>query len=150
MRHCTHCRLNVYNLSGMTGDEAERLVRTTEGRLCVRLYRRDDGTTITRDCPKGVRAAREKVARVFVLAASCVLSAIGCGSTAERLKADFGFSTSVSPVTAPIVMGKMAVTIPTVSTPAPTPKATVGARNPKSVAELGEVVCLPKKNGAKK
>lgn len=45
------CRLNVYNLSGMTRREATDLIQLQEGRLCVRFYRRKDGTLVTRDCP---------------------------------------------------------------------------------------------------
>ena len=53
MRHCGQCKLNVYNLSGMTRQEAEALVTYAEGRLCVRFYRRTDGTVITENCPVG-------------------------------------------------------------------------------------------------
>src|SRR6266513_439997 len=61
MRFCGQCNLNVYNLSGMTRDEAESLIARNEGRLCVRFYRRADGSIITRDCPVGLRAIRERV-----------------------------------------------------------------------------------------
>jgi hypothetical protein len=58
VRFCSHCRLNVYNLSDMPRAEAEQLVREREGRLCVRFYRRRDGTVLTDNCPVGLRAAR--------------------------------------------------------------------------------------------
>lgn len=61
-RFCRQCQLHVYNLSGMTRSEAERLIEQREGRLCVRLYRRPDGTVITRDCPVGRRTLRRQVA----------------------------------------------------------------------------------------
>jgi hypothetical protein len=61
IRFCRHCRQNVYNLSGMSRREATALVRETEGRLCVRFYRRRDGTLLTDDCPVGLRAARRWV-----------------------------------------------------------------------------------------
>ncbi|HBB97066.1 MAG TPA: hypothetical protein DC054_16950 [Blastocatellia bacterium] len=61
MRFCGQCDLNVYNLSGMTRDEAESLIARNEGRLCVRFYRRTDGSIITRDCPVGLRAIRDRV-----------------------------------------------------------------------------------------
>src|SRR5262249_55044703 len=54
-RFCTHCRQQVFNLSGMRREEAEDLVRGRWGRLCVRYYRRADGTVMTRDWPVGVR-----------------------------------------------------------------------------------------------
>jgi len=103
VRHCSQCRLNVYNLSEMNSNEAYDFIQQAEGRVCVRLYKRPDGTLITRDCPKGVRAFRRKVVRQFALASSFVLSAIGCGQVGERLKEDFGIS---SP---PIATGKMVV-----------------------------------------
>jgi hypothetical protein len=58
VRFCRQCRKNVYNLSGMSRGEAAALVREKEGRLCVRFYRRRDGTMLTDNCPVGLRAAR--------------------------------------------------------------------------------------------
>jgi len=55
-RHCATCRKHVYDLSALTAIEAAALIERTEGRLCVRLYRRRDGTVLTADCPVGARA----------------------------------------------------------------------------------------------
>lgn len=63
-RHCSDCKLNVYNLSGMTRNEAEKLLLDSEGSLCVRFYRRSDGTILTKDCPVGWRAIKRNAARV--------------------------------------------------------------------------------------
>jgi len=52
-RHCADCNKHVYNLSEMTRDEAQALLIEKEGRLCVRYYRRHDGTILTADCPVG-------------------------------------------------------------------------------------------------
>ena len=52
VRHCCDCRLNVYNIAEMSRDEAVQLIQEHEGRLCIRIYQRRDGTVITRDCPK--------------------------------------------------------------------------------------------------
>lgn len=57
IRHCTLCRLNVYNLSDMTRKEVKELFQNSDEQLCIRLYRRQDGTIITRDCPVGRRLA---------------------------------------------------------------------------------------------
>ncbi|HEX8235703.1 MAG TPA: hypothetical protein VF600_07075 [Abditibacteriaceae bacterium] len=57
-RFCATCTKNVYNLSGMSRTQAEDLVRAKEGELCVRFYRRADGTILTDDCPVGLRAVR--------------------------------------------------------------------------------------------
>ena len=52
-RYCGECKLNVFNLSGMSKTEAENLIVNAEGRLCVRFYKRSDGSVITEDCPVG-------------------------------------------------------------------------------------------------
>ena len=73
-RFCAECKLNVYNLSGMTRDEAEQLVMNSEGRLCVRFYRRKDGTILTQDCPVGWRAIKHRASRVGVAMSSAVFA----------------------------------------------------------------------------
>lgn len=80
MRFCGQCNLNVYNLSGMTRDQAESLIARNEGRLCVRFYRRSDGSIITRDCPVGLRAIRDRVSywtKAIVAAALTFLATVG-------------------------------------------------------------------------
>jgi hypothetical protein len=57
VRHCDSCSKHVYNVSDLTADEAVALIRENEGHLCVRLYRRKDGTVLTADCPVGIRSA---------------------------------------------------------------------------------------------
>lgn len=76
VRFCGQCQLNVYNLSDMTRNEAERLISESEGRLCVRYYRRADGTILTRNCPVGLRALRRRLSRVAAATATAVLSFI--------------------------------------------------------------------------
>jgi hypothetical protein len=73
VRFCGQCSLNVYNLSGMTRSDAESLIAGTEGRLCVRFYRRFDGSIITKDCPVGLRAIRRRVSYVAKAISSIVL-----------------------------------------------------------------------------
>jgi len=60
-RFCGDCQLNVYNLSGMGRKEAEDLIHNSEGRLCVRFYRRPDGSIITQDCPVGWAKIKQRV-----------------------------------------------------------------------------------------
>lgn len=50
VRHCGRCRNAVYNLSGMTRAEAIELLAGRRAPVCVRYYRRLDGTVMTRDC----------------------------------------------------------------------------------------------------
>ena len=74
VRFCGQCELNVYNLSGMTKREAEKLISQREKRLCVRFYRRADGTILTKNCPVGLRALKRRVSRIATAAASAVVS----------------------------------------------------------------------------
>jgi hypothetical protein len=74
VRHCELCNLNVYNLSGMSRKAAEAMLTNTEGKVCVRFYRRSDGTIITADCPVGLRAFRRKIARTAAACMSAVLT----------------------------------------------------------------------------
>lgn len=73
-RHCRECNLQVYNLSDMTREEAETFLAQAEGRVCVRLFRRADGTVITRDCPVGLAAVRAKFVRVSWAAVGLLLA----------------------------------------------------------------------------
>ena len=73
MRFCGQCSLNVYNLSSMTRAEAESLIARNEERLCVRFYRRRDGSIITKDCPVGLRAIRRRISYVAKAIGSMVL-----------------------------------------------------------------------------
>lgn len=63
-RYCADCKLNVYNLSDMTKDEAENFLINSESRVCVKFYRRQDGTVLINDCPVGWRAVKRKVSRL--------------------------------------------------------------------------------------
>jgi len=74
VRFCGQCSLNVYNLSGMTRPEAEHLIAQTEGRLCIRYYRRADGTILTKNCPIGLRALKRRLSRIANAFISAVLS----------------------------------------------------------------------------
>lgn len=74
VRACGACNKNVYNLSGMTREEAEALILEKEGRLCVRYYRRADGTILFGDCAVGVKRRRR---RRVVAGAAALLAATG-------------------------------------------------------------------------
>jgi len=65
-RHCQLCQLNVFNISEMTRPEAEAFLteRLPKGRVCIKLYQRQDGTIITDNCPRGLRAARDAARRL--------------------------------------------------------------------------------------
>jgi hypothetical protein len=71
VRFCDECKLNVYNISAMTRQAASELVSQREGRLCVQMYRRADGTVVTDDCGPIRKAARRSFQ--FATAASSVV-----------------------------------------------------------------------------
>jgi hypothetical protein len=73
VRRCDSCRMNIYNIAEMTRAEAENLIKKREGRLCIRLYKRADGTILTKDCPVGLRAYRKRIARLAGAALATVL-----------------------------------------------------------------------------
>lgn len=81
VRLCADCKLNVYNLSELTTDEAHQLIREKEGKLCVRFFTRADGTVLTRDCPQGVRARRVKQVAAGATAIALSLSALALSLT---------------------------------------------------------------------
>lgn len=74
VRFCDQCSMNVYNLSNMTKKDAEALILSTEGRLCVRYYHRADGSILTANCPVGLRALKRRVSGFSRAVVSSVLS----------------------------------------------------------------------------
>jgi hypothetical protein len=82
-RHCLACNKTVYDLSGLTAQQALALIREKDGELCVRLFRRADGRVLTADCPVGLRARLMRAGQRIGLAAWVLLGSIaglfGCG-----------------------------------------------------------------------
>jgi hypothetical protein len=73
-RFCGQCDQNVYNISAMSKEDAEQLIAGAEGRLCIRYYRRADGTIMTRNCPVGLRALKRRLSRIASATATAVIS----------------------------------------------------------------------------
>lgn len=57
-RFCSQCSKCVYNIAMMPALDVAKLIEETEGRVCMRLYRRRDGTVLTADCPVGAEQAK--------------------------------------------------------------------------------------------
>lgn len=142
VRYCGQCQKNVYNLSGMPRDEAEALVQGAEGRVCVRMYRRADGTVLTADCPEGVsRKRRRRLAIVAGSGAMAAASAVAYGA--------FGVTMGAPP---PITMGELVATpaAPPTSFEVPTQieaPANGGGKGPveprpHDVEEMGDVTAV--------
>jgi hypothetical protein len=132
VRFCLQCSKNVYDLSGMTREAAERLVQETEGAICVRFYRRADGTVLTADCPVGARKLRFRRA---------VIAAVGAGILA------LGAAWAVAAQPARVVTGGRRAAPPRPMTP---PPKTVRLADPAAVFPqlhkiMGGPVAMPRK-----
>lgn len=92
VRHCDKCSLNVYNLSAMTRAKAEKLIRSKEGRLCVRYYRRPDGTILTSDCSE-TRAAAIRARTAGLVALLLLVTTQWLTSCTSRSAVDEGVIT---------------------------------------------------------
>jgi hypothetical protein len=113
VRFCGQCRQNVYNIEMMGRSEARRRIAMREGRVCVRILRRPDGTVVTADCWARLRAARRRGFLPFlgmlVLVGFTELTAIGTGLA--RLRGFLGGSSPPRPrVSLPIARGLEAPT----------------------------------------
>jgi hypothetical protein len=76
-RFCGDCKLNVYNLSDMPQADAENFLLASEGRVCVRFFRRTDGTVLTQDCPVGWAKVKRKISRTATAAFSLFAGLFG-------------------------------------------------------------------------
>jgi hypothetical protein len=79
VRFCGQCEKNVYNLSSLPREEAEALLVAKEGKMCVRLYKREDGTVLTNDCPVGVKKRRRRRAALAAVGGSLMAAAAAIG-----------------------------------------------------------------------
>jgi Carboxypeptidase regulatory-like domain len=87
-RFCSACNLNVYNISEMTGAEVSALVEKTEGRICGRIFRRADGTVLTKDCPVGLRAYYKRTARFAGAALATIIGLFSINFAQDKSKKD--------------------------------------------------------------
>jgi len=75
VRHCGACDKDVFNLTHMTREDAERVIVAAQGKLCARYFRRADGTILTSNCTVGARAARRR--RLVVAGTTLMIVAAG-------------------------------------------------------------------------
>lgn len=61
-RLCAQCNLHVLNVSEMTDEEVLVAMNRLRGgeRVCMRIYRRADGTFLTKNCPVGLELLKER------------------------------------------------------------------------------------------
>ena len=124
-RHCGMCMQNVYDLSAMTRAEAETLAFESTGKVCIRFYRRADGTVVTSDCaPIRHRALRRmagaplRAGGRLVGACLALLAVLGVSRAAGFDVMDWVRSTSIGKACLPhdtmgeAMMGDMAMPEP--------------------------------------
>jgi hypothetical protein len=112
VRFCQHCRKNVYNLSEMPRDAAERLVCESAGSLCVRFYRLQSGDVLTLNY--GHRDKPRRDWRFWTLVGT--LGAIMASAAHALLPGRPGRSAGGVPIGATCLMGvapPMPTTVPT-------------------------------------
>ncbi|MFN0206893.1 MAG: hypothetical protein ACKVS6_11365 [Planctomycetota bacterium] len=114
VRHCIQCKLNVYNISAMTSSAATALINEKEGRLCVRFFRRKDGTLITADCPVGLRAAARKTALLtMTILAGVIAIVVSITAAQEKINVPcIGGGTSGRPAWAQFAVDKLVTVLP--------------------------------------
>jgi hypothetical protein len=85
VRHCAQCKKDVFNLSDMTRDQAERLIIEKNGDLCARYYQRHDGTILLADCSVGL--AQKKKTQVVAAGAMALLAGTPVAAFSLRTRA---------------------------------------------------------------
>lgn len=79
-RHCQLCDKQVYNFAAMTPREIEKLVLKSDGKLCARITRREDGSLVTLEAQPRVSIA----AQVAVSASLALSAAAGASQTVSE------------------------------------------------------------------
>lgn len=138
-RFCPSCAKNVYNLSAMTGAEAQSLIAEKEGELCIRFFQREDGTMLTRDCPVGAAAWKEKSPAFALWAGVMSLVVLLVAATSPALLSPANAQPETKAQETPLT-----TETPT-STPPATPSATtVAPFTPNALTEVrGEFAVAP-------
>lgn len=141
-RHCASCKKSVYNVAGMSREDVTNLICDNEGKVCLRLSRRADGTVITKDCPVGLAGVRKRISVAammgFLLLFGGLATAKGIEKGEERSREDVMNELRAKPVignvidtfwpqaTMGVIVGKIAVAPPT----------------PPVSSTMGEVACV--------
>jgi hypothetical protein len=109
VRFCGQCRQNVFNIDALSRDEARSLISRQEGRVCVRMLRRPDGTVVTADCWARLRAARRRGIVPWMAALILVFFAelVAIGSGLSGLRRLMGSPVRTACPTLPSVPGPM-------------------------------------------
>lgn len=145
VRFCLSCEKNVYNLSQMSALEAEALLQSrASSEICVRFYRRADGTVMTSDCPVGVtRKRRKKLALAVAGAGALAAAAVTSVMSGRRCGVTQGEVMGAMPVPVTVIPEAPSATTPP-EPPAPVPemggpKSEMGAPKPARPHVMGRM-----------
>ncbi len=162
-RFCASCTKNVYNLSEMTREDAERLITEKEGQLCVRFYQRADGTMLTKDCPVGITPRRRPFWALTAGFAALMASAVAvlgghanASTPTQPVSSHAPWRSSVEqwrnvPVlgfvvsldSPPAIMGGIGRAMPPIAPPSPI--ATPTSSKPQAPHVMGKIAAPPRK-----
>ncbi|HEX8396018.1 MAG TPA: ankyrin repeat domain-containing protein [Pyrinomonadaceae bacterium] len=81
VRFCEHCAKSVHNLSMMTRKDAERLVKKSNGNLCIRYYTDKNKKIALRDAPVQITRLGRRVSQ---FAASVFTAALSVSAVAAQ------------------------------------------------------------------
>jgi hypothetical protein len=120
VRFCALCKLNVYNLGGMTADAARAVVKASEGgALCLRFFQRPDGTVTVAQCPPGLSAQTRKRWALVAASGTAALALSLMGIELTRPSAEV----EVSPLQPIAAAAAAPAALAPAAAPAPTPAA---------------------------
>jgi len=123
-RFCTHCQKNVYNLAGMSADEAQALICRSAGNLCARFARSETGDVLTLEYQPIKRRSRLRwvllgIGALLTSAASVVAFVLDRPAAPIKTAALEIIRLPAPPATRPTyIMGDVCVSLP----PAPVPQ----------------------------
>ena len=147
-RFCGQCQKHVYNFSAMTAEEVADLVRSKEGNLCGRFYRRRDGKMLTANCPVGATRYWNRLKLLIGTGAALLLTTAavtaGRGDVSRSPKGPFAQKCDnllwtvkgwlgLNPKPRPVTMGRVCIMPPPVTPllPATTGNGPKNAENAK-------------------
>jgi hypothetical protein len=141
VRFCGECRQNVYNVAAMGRDEALALLLKKEGRLCLRLTYRADGTVVTGDCWERLRQARRRgwvafaATMLVVLCVEIAAQVVGLAALARLTRRDV-MGSALPPSAAAPVAPIPEMGAPEVAPPPPPPVSPPEASRPRHPRKL--------------
>ena len=147
VRHCGDCNKSVFNLSAMPEAEAAALMAAnTDGELCVRFYRRADGTVMTSDCSTSARAyTRRTLRKLPVMAGAALLAMSAAGASADEPKT----APQKHEAAATMTMGApMATVVPAEAAASPAKTEVVRVTMGKPSFDRDETLAVPSKDQA--